>query len=386
MFRRLPRRLQPTRTDHRAGGAGGSTIAVNLVEEEIVLPAPPERIGIGGTPDPHPWTLARIERIVRRANAQPQDPQLLLEARHARLALSRFWLNAPLDLLEGLYTGPIGQVHRLLQLGPLPSLPLADDEEAWRASLAERLSTHFDSAERLILLLAVMPYCKRGRMRLVNPTESLPSWLIADYASCFDAELAEQLNQPIALLEQAGMREESGAAMGQADATQAEREQAQAEEPELPEKPRLSEIRGQEGFAMFQDPAYVDRMNGLINLFSIDPEDGLVRGELGHLRRVIGQIWLDVATANLEDIYQTSMGQVYRALLASNFGALPLEGDDLAFRTALTELATRMDHPAGCQALLAVMTFYPQGSMELGDGRGALPPWLQREFNLLAGT
>lgn len=381
MFRRLLRRLQSTPQGLSAGTQGGGSLPVNLVDDEarVTVPAP-ARIGITATPEALPWTIARLERIVRRANAQPQDVQLLLEARHARHVLSRFWLSAPLDLLEDLYAGPIGQVYRLLLLGVLPSQPLAGDEEAWRVALAERLVARFDAAERLNLLLAVMPYCRRGRMRLVNPGESLPSWLIADYASCFDTDLAEQLDRPIGLLEQAGARPNPvSVPEAQPPATTAEAAI------DLPEKPLLSQIRGQEGYAMFEDPAYVDRMNGLINLFSIDPEDGAVRAELGHLRRLIGQIWLDVAPDNLEALYQTRMGQVYRSLLASNFGALAMNEEDLEFRSTLTSLATNVNHSAGCQALLAVMPFYPQGSMELGDGRSLLPGWLQREFSLLAG-
>jgi len=383
MFRRLLRRLQPSGTDLNPGLQDRPSQPVNLVDDEPQAMPPPPLLGITTAPEALPWTIARLERIVRRANAQPRDAQLMLEARHARHVLSRFWLSAPLDLLEDLYAGPIGQVYRLLLLGVLPSQPLAADEEAWRVALAERLVARFDAAERLNLLLAVMPYCRRGRMRLVNPGESLPSWLLTDYASCFDAELAEQLDRPIALLEQAGARPSR-----RSDLEEAEPAPAADPDPaiDLPEKPLLSEIRGQQGYAMFGDPAYVDRMNGLINLFSIDPEDAAVRAELGHLRRLIGQIWLDVAPNNLEALYQTSLGQVYRSLLASNFGALPVEGEDLDFRNGLTGLATNMNHPAGCQALLAVMPFYPQGSMELGDGRSLLPGWLQREFSLLAGS
>jgi hypothetical protein len=381
MFRRLLRRLQPSGTGLNPDLQDPTSPPVNLVDDEPqVMVPPPPRLGITAAPEALPWTITRLERIVRRANAQPRDAQLMLEARHARHMLSRFWLSAPLDLLEDLYAGPIGQVYRLLLLGILPSQPLAADEEAWRVGLAERLVARFDSAERLNLLLAVMPYCRRGRMRLVNPGESLPSWLLTDYASCFDTELAEQLDRPIALLEQAGAR----------PSRDSEPEPTPAEAPtaaiDLPEKPLLSEIRGQQAYAMFEDPAYVDRMNGLINLFSIDPDDAAVRAELGHLRRLIGQIWLDVAPNNLEALYQTSLGQVYRSLLSSNFGALPVEGEDLEFRNSLTTLAANMNHPAGCQALLAVMPFYPQGSMELGDGRSLLPAWLQREFNLLAGS
>jgi hypothetical protein len=383
MFRRLLRRLQPSGTDLNPGLQDTPSQPVNLVDDEPQAMPPPPLLGITTTPEVLPWTIARLERIVRRANAQPRDVQLMLEARHARHVLSRFWLSAPLDLLEDLYAGPIGQVYRLLLLGVLPSQPLAADEEAWRVALAERLVARFDAAERLNLLLAVMPYCRRGRMRLVNPGESLPSWLLTDYASCFDADLAEQLDRPIALLEQAGARPSRLSDLEEAEPTPAA---DPAPAIDLPEKPLLSEIRGQQGYAMFGDPAYVDRMNGLINLFSIDPDDAAVRAELGHLRRLIGQIWLDVAPNNLEALYQTSLGQVYRSLLASNFGALPVEGEDLDFRNDLTNLATNMNHPAGCQALLAVMPFYPQGSMELGDGRSLLPGWLQREFSLLAGS
>jgi hypothetical protein len=44
-----------------------------------------------------------------------------------------------------------------------------------------------------------------------------------------------------------------------------------------------------------------------------------------------------------------------------------------------------MDHPAMAQAMLAAMSFLPQGKMRLGPGQNRLPLWLQESFNSLAG-
>ena len=102
----------------------GPSRRINLVADDQPEPVtPPANIGIQGPPDPLPWTVARLERIVRRANANPADGQFQLEARHARHCLSRFWLQAPIDQLEALYGGPIGQVQRLE--GPLAFARLA---------------------------------------------------------------------------------------------------------------------------------------------------------------------------------------------------------------------------------------------------------------------
>jgi len=373
---RLMGRLRPG--SRRAGGGG----SVNLVEDINSSTRRPDDIGIHRAPDPMPWTVSRLERIVRRANAQSGDEQFLLEARHARHCLSRFWLGTPIDQLETLYAGAIGQVYRMLLMGVLPSQPLANDEQIWQQALADQLVKDFKAPERINLLLAAMPYCQRGQMRISEPAERLPGWLLADYASCFDDDLARQLSQPIGLLDQAiePLAQPTGLAMPRPEA-------AAAEAVPLPAAPLpvLSAIRGQEGFGLFQSPEFVERMAGLINLYTIDRQDPEVRGELGNLRRLIGQLWLDVADEQLEDLYASPMGGVFRSLLASDFGSSPLEPEESEVRGSLTELAQDQGQPMYSQALLAVMMFYPQGSMELGAGKSDLPPWLQRDFGTLAG-
>lgn len=353
---------------------GARSTAVNLVDDDSATTRRPANIGISRAPDPMPWTVSRLERIVRRANAQWHDDQFLLEARHARHCLSRFWLGAPIDQLENLYSGAIGKVYRMLLMGVLPRQPLADDENNWQQTLTDRLVKDFKSPERINLLLAAMPYCQRGELRISEAAEHLPSWLLADYTSCFDDDLARQLSQPIGLLDP-GIAPPPGAAAPPSPSPA----------PTPRPTPLLNDIRGQEGFDLFRTPEFVERMGGLINLYTIDRSDPEVRRELAKLRRLIGQLWLDLADEQLEDLYGSPVGGVYRSLLSSDFGNDSLDEADRTLRSDLLVLAQDQHHPANCQALLTVMMFYPQGSMHLGAGRSELPAWLQQEFDTLAG-
>ncbi|MFO0040039.1 MAG: hypothetical protein ACK522_14000 [Synechococcaceae cyanobacterium] len=355
---------------------------INLVSDE--LPAsvpPPANIGIHGSPTPLPWTVARLERILRRANANPADGQFQLEARHARHCLSRFWLQAPIDQLETLYGGPIGQAQRLLLHGTLPSQPLAADEEAWQQALSQALLGDFSVPERLNLLLALMPYCPRGELQVANAAETLPTWLLGDYASCFDPSLAEQLGQPMGLLDQPDPAPPP-AAPTPPPAAPTPPPAAPAPAP----LPKISPNSGSEGFALLQQEEVRGRMGGLINLYAVEADNPEVLRELAALRRVLAQIWLDVTPNQVEELYRTTaVGDTYRALLASDFGARLLEAGDNAHRDALLAVATDLNHPAHLQAMLAAMLFCPQGKMELGDRASLLPTWFQQEFPRLAG-
>lgn len=385
LFRRLLGRMRfSSNADPtvRPGASSAGQPLINLVAdvEPEPLPAPPS-LGIDSTPLPFPWTVTRLERIIRAANGRPTDPDLLLQARHARHCLSRFWLGAPIDQLETLYATPIGQVYRLLLHGVLRAQPLAADEAAWKQQLAQRLQDDFEVPERFNLLLAVMPYCDHGQLRLGQPAVQLPSWLISDYATCFDRSLLDQLDLPIGLLDPSGTPQLHGADQGPPIPPLA------ASAPTAPPRnlPVLSAIRGREGFARFQEREFIDRMNGLINLYLIDRQDQEVVRELLELRRLVAQIWLDATSESLEPLLRSDFGQIYRALLASDLGAETVQAGDLEPRQLLTELAGDLRHPACSQALLAVMVFYPQGSMDLGDSRELRPLWLQQAFAELAG-
>ena len=67
----------------------------------------PDFAGIDLAGAVRPWSVARLEAIMREASVNP-SAATLQAARQARHCLSVFWLAAPSDQLELLYASSIG--------------------------------------------------------------------------------------------------------------------------------------------------------------------------------------------------------------------------------------------------------------------------------------
>ena len=226
--------------------------------------------------DVTPWSATRLNAIFQDLSRTP-TAALLLESRRARYCLSQFWLGAPVDQLEGLYRSAIGQSFRALLAGPLAAQPLEAAEINWRDGIARRLMENFDRPETTNLLLAVMPYFDRGKMRVANPLQQVPGWLLADYAALFDPMLQQRLQQPVGLLGPAG-----SAGVGMVYPPQQlvgpprpMQQPAPSQQPAQQPSPLpvLSARRGNEALALIQNQDFLGRMNGLLNLYGIDRRD-----------------------------------------------------------------------------------------------------------------
>lgn len=351
-------------------------------EAELPLGSPlrePESTGTSPRvlPPITPWSAARVAAIFQRFN---QNPSLdnLVEAQGARHCLSRFWLAAPVDQLELLYRSPIGQCYRMLVSGPMSGQPLLPEEERWKAELSQRMLSRFDRPETISLLLAVIPYFPRGKMRVADPLRQIPRWFLQDYATLFDPGLLQQLNRPAGLLGPSGgvpARVPQGLAQPQA--------QAQAQ-PRPLQPPAIAPRRGNEAMALIQNREFLGRMSGLVNLYTIDPSDAEVKRELCALRRQMGQIWLDVNPEQLQALYQTPFGQLFRNLMASGFGREPLGAEDQQVRGQLAQHVADMTKPGALASLLAVLPFYPPGKIQFGGGERFIPPWLLEDMASLS--
>ena len=345
--------------------------------------------------DVTPWSATRLSAIFQDLSRTP-TPGLLLESRRARHCLSQFWLGAPVDQLEGLYRSAIGQSFRALLAGPLPAQPLDAAEINWRDGIARRLMENFDRPETTNLLLAVMPYFDRGKMRVANPLEQVPGWLLGDYAALFDPMLQQRLQQPVGLLGPAGS---AGVGMayppqqlvgppqqpGQFQQPPQFQQPGQFQQPvqQASPLPVMAARRGTEGLALIQNPDYLGRMNGLLNLYGIDRQDNEVKRELIGLRRQLGQIWLDVNPTQIQALYQTSFGQLYRNVLVSGFSREGLIPEDQQLRAQLGQVVSNMSQPRALNALLAALLFYPPGKIQFGGGEQFIPPWLLQDLNAL---
>jgi hypothetical protein len=368
---RLARRLGLV--EPPAGMGGG--VAAPLPEDSLVEEPKVSATQLGGEPRIMPWSVARLLTIIQTYGRDP-NPATLRQARLARQCLSQFWLVAPVDQLEVLYRSATGECYRELLAGSLAREPLLPEEQRWRDQLAQRLMRAFDRPETTNLLLAVFAYFPPGRMRVDNPLTQVPRWLQEDYARLFDPELLQRIWRPAGLLAPAGQ------ALGQAPSLGLGLAASPLPGPQVGEaQPRqLASKRGATALAMVQDEGYQNRMAGLLNLHVIDPADQEVAEQLAGLRRQLAQVWLDAPADQLEPLYRSRFGELYRNLLASGFARAEMAPADLKLRRQLAQQVADMSRPGSINALLAVLPFYPPGKIAFGGGEQHMPVWLVREI------
>jgi hypothetical protein len=282
------------------------------------------------------------------------------------------------DQLESLYSSPVGECFQLLLDSGLAQLDLAPEEKVWKTTLADRLAQGFTRTETINVLLALMPYYARGKMRVADPIGQIPSWLIQAYARLFAPELLQSNVEPAGLLRPADQAYGPAVRLGLAEPIAT----AQTARP----LPRLSLQRGAEALAAVEEVDFQRRMSGLINLFVIDPSDVKVVDNLIELRRLLGQIWLDAQPSQLQALYSSGgFGRLYRELLASGFSRLNLNDQDRFLRNQVATLVNDMSQPGAINALLAALAFYPPGKIAFGGGEHHLPGWLVQEIGTIYG-
>ena len=332
---------------------------------------------LGALPQITPWSTTRLSSILQTFQSNPSI-HFSQEARLARQCLSQFWLLAPVDQLEALYTSPVGECFQLLLDSGLAQLDLTREEKVWKDTLSNRLAQVFTRPENTNVVLALMPYYARGKMRVADPTTQIPSWLLQVYAPLFDPELLKHNLEPAGLLSSADHAYGPAVRLGLT--------QPVAMAATVSPLPRLSRQRGAEALAAVEDMDFQRRMSGLINLFVIDPSDAKVVENLIELRRLLGQIWLDAQPSQLQALYSSpGFGRLYRELLASGFSRLNLNEQDRYLRNQVAMLVADMSQPGGINALMAALPFYPPGKIAFGGGQQHLPAWLVQEIGTIYG-
>ena len=310
----------------------------------------PDFAGIDLAGAVRPWSVARLEAIMREASVNP-SAATLQAARQARHCLSVCWLAAPSDQLELLYVSSIGVLQRLQLEGPLVRQSLARDEQRWSDQLEQQLADPNQKPRQVNVLLALMPYTRPGQLSVGTPLTALPEWLLADYVAYCEPEL--QLQQPVGLLE---------ASNDEAANT-------------LEELGPLTSQRGDEAMAWFRDDEAVTRMSALIYRYSLDSTDQEVLEELSGLRCIVAQLWLDVEPAQLQTLYDSPVGLVTRGLITANYGRELVDEQDQRAQTALA-------NPDSAEKLMAMLLFYPLGAVSVSD-TSSLPGWLAEELTRL---
>ena len=325
----------------------GEQTRIDLVSPARVMRMPPDRAGLDRSTIPAPWSVARLKALFEAYAHQPSSTSDQA-ARLARHQLSKFWLAAPVDQLRLLYEEEIGDLQRLQLTGPLVQQDLAADEIRWRDLLLRRLEDSTRAAERVNVLLALMPYTQPRKLSVADPLKTLPDWLLNDY--CVYCE--PDLGVPVGLLEPG--------------------------KPQIPESSEelepLTERRGEDAMEWFRDEAVVARMVELIQDYQADRTAATTLKELAGLRQVLAQLWLDVEPVQLEILNQTTVGEVTRAMIQSGFGAELINDADVDARGYFSSAGADFSTAAAPGILMATMLYYPFTGVKFETTEG-LPLW-----------
>ena len=339
---------------------------VDLVAPAVVSMPAPARVGLNLAIPEQPWSVARLGGLFRDAKLHPSLDSFQA-ARVARHRLSLFWMTAPVDQLEALYSGAIGDLQRQQLEGPLVHQELASDEHQWRDQLAQRMVNPQDRSRHLNVLLALMPYTKPGRLSVDDALNVLPTWLLRDYVVYCEPSLKHQLEGPagyLAAATTAPLVEKSG---------QADEESVSAE------LPVLCARRGEEAMEWFRDESALSRIKALVNLYEMAPSDQETREELSSIRQVIAQLWLDVESLQLRTLYQTSIGLITRSLITAGFGSDLVNAEDQQAKSSLADAARDVSTAERHGVILATLLYFPLNKVSFDTVEG-LPTWLIDEL------
>ncbi len=340
-----------------------SVESIDLLGQVALQVPAPERLGISLAMPAQPWSVSRLEGLFREASLQPTALSLKA-ARLARHRLAVFWLSAPVDQLEELYAGGIGDLQRQQLNCGLGQQMLSSDEKIWRDQLAAEMVKPEAVSSQLNVILALMPYTKPGKLKLADPIHALPNWLLADYVAYCAPELKHELEGPAGLLEPAS------------EITQPAVEQATVyKEDFLP----LTDRRGEDALDWFRDEGALTRMKSLVNLYGMAPEDEETLSELSGLRKVLAQLWLDVESSQVESLYQLPVGLITRSLITSGFGKELVDDDDARARQDLPALSANIQNPECHGPLLATLLYYAPNAIAF-EATAGLPEWLLQEL------
>ena len=121
-------------------------------------------------------------------------------------------------------------------------------------------------------------------------------------------------------------------------------------------------------------------MAALINLYGLDSDDEPTKAELAGLRDTIAQLWLDVSSDQLEQLYRTPVGTMHRSLITSGFSGELVSEQDTLTRQALAAQVEDLSQPSAINSLLAALLYFKAGKVTVVDGQDFIPQWLQEEL------
>ena len=122
---------------------------------------------------------------------------------------------------------------------------------------------------------------------------------------------------------------------------------------------------------------FLNRAIGCVNLYYIDPSEQAIAEELRKIRRQLADFWLNTAPEQLQQFYQSDLGQAYEKLVTSEIKKEPLSPTEETFVQHLaSELSLGVRSPKAINYLLAARLYRP---VQIPANTRGIPDWLVLE-------
>ena len=286
----------------------------------------------------------------------PTAPWNLAEVvgRGDRDALIRFWLTAPEDLLESLWTSQLGEATRSLVSQLHSEFPFTEDQRSLRDRINQSLQQGLDRPGTVQMLIAVFLVSPPGQLQIANAHRWLPSWLVPSYTELYEKTDASRIV--------------SSSVEGNVSSP------SQVPQVDFGEFPAtLEELVG--------NRIQLNRMLGLSNLYYIDPDDQEILGELMELRRHFASAIECCSEQVLQQLFSTDLGDRYWAMVRSGVQKEPMSSEDQEFKNRSVKSLSPSEgggfnSPGAVNAFLVAMLFYVPGTMKVDNPEEKIPHWL----------
>ena len=281
--------------------------------------------------------LSDLVTHINHYELEPNNQVIINQLRSIRKIMVEHWLKILPEQLERMYTTDLGKGYQILLNRGIQRELLTVEEEQFVNQITQQ-AIGLKQSDSLNHLMVLMLYYPPGKMVVANAKTRLPEWLLKEYQRVFENPLVVEKVQPLIVTKNLPL-------------TDAE--------------------------------LFKNRLVGCVNLYKIDPANAAIVEDLRQIRRQFADFWLGLETIQLESVYQSSVGQVYRTLLYSGFSQENLTSTEQQFiKTLASQMNQGLNEIDTIKPLLAVLLYCRPEQLQIQD-LSRLPQWFRSDYEQL---
>ena len=282
-----------------------------------------------------------------------------------------FWISAPSDQIEALFSLPVGENTIKLVKLLTDDYTFSDHQVALRNEIGQYFGTNgLGDPLSLQLMLANFLLSPPGLLKINNISDYFPSWFCSLYSYLYEnsdsypSESASQVSESLSSSPQPSLSISPDTPL-----------------PEPDFGPFPSSLHD-----LLSNRIHLNRLLGLSNLYYIDPEDSDVMKELLEVRLNLSSAIFNCPESDLQHLWSTALGERYWALVRSGIQSVDLSPAEQGVKDKATAILDPSKNggfgsPGSTNAFLVALMYFLPGSVRVDDPETKIPSWLLPSYN-----